>query len=220
MLASLLLSCLSEPDARMSGAVLDSAGQPFPLADIEIRDSMGSLFAEGAADAGGAFEIELPPFSTFFAVFSADGHPPSSFTGFAGDGLFEVENGTLYLRSAGELADVAAPFSDCGTGFGMIDGEVRLAIPEQDPSDLPLVETATATAYGEDGTETAACYDGESTEGTGESGRYAVFGLPEGVTVLEVGLDLGNGYTESIEHIVYVPDGGAAPLYPTLFPIP
>jgi hypothetical protein len=220
MLSFFLLSCLSDPTAQMSGMVFDSAGQVFPLATIEVRDGYGLLYASGNADAAGVFTIDLPPFSTFFTVLSAEGHPPTSFTGFAGDGLFEVVNGTLYLRSEEEIADVSAPYSECGSGLGIIDGEVRLAIPEQSTAELPLVETATVSAESEDGSQATACYGTEEESGTGESGSYAIFGLPEGVAIVEVGLDIGNGYTETIEHVVFVPESGTAPLYPTLFPIP
>ena len=59
-----------------------------------------------------------------------------------------------------------------------------------------------------------------SSSETGDSGRFAVFGLPEGPHLLEITVEFDDENSETFPYLVYVPEEGNVPMYPafiTLF---
>jgi hypothetical protein len=126
------------------------------------------------------------------------------------------------MESAVDLDAVRATFDGCdgaaGPG-GVIEGEARLYIPGNDADTLPLVTTATVTVFDATGNEHAACYlddDGTFDAGatvTGETGRFAVFGLDEGPVVVDIVYDTGETEPE-VAYWRWVSDGGVVPMHP------
>ena len=55
------------------------------------------------------------------------------------------------------------------------------------------------------------------SEVTGESGQYAIFEIPEGLTKLTIEVDV-DGELYDYPYWVYVPSDGVVPLRPTLVP--
>lgn len=229
-----LISCLPTPASQMEGQITDGDGTLIPNATIEIRDEFANIYTQGQADESGIFSIELPPFQTFFTVVSAESYITSSFTGYAGEGDFIVPPGTLWLRTSGEIESTNVDFSSCfPTTTGLIDGELRVAISGQDPDTLPIVTTGKIYLIDEENTTIDACYlptiddeeeeEEEATEEdptistqTGESGRYAFFDIEEGLYILRATIFIEEVETHRIDYVVYVPEDGTVPLYPTL----
>ena len=227
MITTLLLyiGCLPEMISTITASVVDSEGSIIPESSISIRDQNGSKYSSALADINGLFTIELPAYANFFLIISAANYETSSFTVSSGEGEFQVEDGTLWLRTAQEILEISNEFTDCTTDKGMIDGEVRVAISGQEIDSLPLVTSAEASAFSLSEEEFSGCYlatideeTGESSPAsqTGETGRFSVFGLQEGPHLLEITVDYDEEITETFPYLVYVPEDGNVPLYPAL----
>ena len=132
-----------------------------------------------------------------FVIASSDEHPPTSFTGYSGEGEYAVPNGTLWLRTLRKSPPLPVDFTTCPeteeTGTGFIEGEAKLYISGTPVSDLPNLTTATASAEQNETMTYEGCYlptideeSGETIESTmtGTSGKYAIFGVSEGLTKL------------------------------------
>ncbi len=219
----LFTACIAEPSSEITGQIFDSQGAGVPNANIEVRDENAFVYSETQADSEGFFKADLPPLSTFFLVLSAENMPPTSFTGFSGEGETSVEDGTLWLRTLEEVNEVQSAFTVCEqSGFPMIDGEVRVGIPAQEAESLPLITTATALAINVNGVVRNGCYvpdeDGEA-EATGPAGKYGIFDLQTGIHTLRISVKFDQDTTLDYDHLMYVPAEGSAPLYPTLIPL-
>lgn len=230
LLFSLTMGCLPTMSASITATITDNNQAIVPNPAIEIRAWDGSLLEELNGDATGTFEANLPPYQEFFVIVSSEAHPPTSFTGYSGEGEYAVPNGTLWLRTFEEVETVASEFTTCTgteeTETGFIEGKARLYISGTPISDLPTLTTATASAEQNETVTYEGCYlpstdeeSGEIVESnmTGESGQYAIFGIPEGLTKLTIELDV-DGEVEEYPYWVYVPANGVVPLRPTLVP--
>ena len=103
----------------------------------------------------------------------------------------------------------------------MIDGQTLVGIPGQNTTDLPIVTTATVTAFDAEETPFHGCYtsDGDEATQTGDTGQYSIMNLETGIYNLTVTVAYDEQNTEDFEHLLYVPEQGSAPLYPTLIPL-
>ena len=224
-LFALSMSCMTQTQSTLSTQITDEAGAVIPFAAVEIRDEFAEVFSRSEADAEGLIELELPPLQTFFAVVSAESHLTASFTGFSGEGDFSMDAGTLWLRTPEDVSTQIEAFSDCTpTSEGLVDGQARIAIPEQDSDSLPIVSTATVHLIDGDDRFIPACYipDEEGTSEsnqTGETGKYAFFGVDEGLYILRTEVTINGVETHQIDYVIYMPEGGTVPLYPTLIPL-
>ena len=230
LLLSLSIGCLPTMSASITATITDNNQEVVPNASVEIRAWDGSLLEELNGDETGTFQADLPPYQEFFVIVESDEHPPTSFTGYSGEGDYTVPNGTLWVRTFDEVNAVANEFSTCGTnettGTGFIEGIARLYISGTPVSDLPTLTTATASAEQNETNTYEGCYlptlDEESgemfdSEVTGESGQYAIFEIPEGLTKLTIEVDV-DGELYDYPYWVYVPSDGVVPLRPTLVP--
>lgn len=230
LLISLILGCLPTMSASITATITDSSQNTVPNASVEVRAWDGSLLTELSSDDLGTFQVDLPPYQEFFVIASSGDHPPTSFTGYSGEGEYTVPNGTLWLRTFDEVNAVADEFSPCSSndvsGTGFIEGEAKLYISGTPESDLPTLSTVSASAEQNETNTYEGCYlstvdeeSGEMVESavTGESGKYAIFDIPEGLTKLTIELDI-DGKLEDYPYWVYVPSGGVVPLRPTLVP--
>lgn len=233
MLALLALACLPT-STTMTGAVMDAQtnGSPVPSAEITIRTGGGGEWDATTADASGTFEVALPTHAVFYFAAEADGFLPTVFTGVTDDNPVEVTEGDLWLRTQTDIDAIIAEFGDCAveasaSGGGIIEGEVRMQVVETEEVDgLPLVTTASALAYTESGVPYQACYlDDEgvaSSEAlwTGETGRFAIFGVPSGLISLQLRYDYGGTDEQEDWYPLYMPDNGAVPMWPALVSMP
>ena len=228
LLSPLLISgCWSIPlEVQLSGTLLDSIdGQGLSGAGIEVHDALDVAAATGTTGEGGAFDITVPASQSFFVTFNdaAGGHVPTSFTGIAGSSDVQADEGTLYMRSADELALLRAEFAACpevDDEGPIIEGEVRLYLDVEEKDELPTVPDANVKVYDAQDNEFLACYlddkgaslpDGTRT---GATGRFAVFGVPEGPLSVEVTWALTESVDMTSWYIVRAPAGGVVPMYP------
>ena len=224
---SLLAGCWSIPlEVQLTGTLLDSReGQGLAGADIAIHDALDVPGATGSTGEGGAFEITVPASQSFFVTFAdeAGGHVPTAFTGLAGSSDVQAEEGLLYLRSADEVEALRAEFAACPAvqePGPIVEGEVRVYLPVEQKDELPTVPDATVIVYDIDDNPFSACYlddKGASLPDgleTGATGRFAVFGVPEGPLSVAVTW----AFTEDVDltswYIVRAPEGGVVPMYP------
>jgi hypothetical protein len=214
-------------DIVLTGTLYDgeeSASAPVSGADLQIRNADGSKGEHTTTAYDGVFQIEITPEQSFTAVFSEAGSVETSFAATAGLGDIDAETRQLWLRSEDELADIATTFGDCGErGGASIEGVVHLYVPSvADYHYLPLVTSADVTALDDAGDVHMACYlddegvyDADAVE-TGLTGRFAIFGLPEGHATVRIGFVLGTEEMPQTVFPVWLSEAGTAPLYPAL----
>lgn len=182
------------------------------------------------ADDGG-FSLQAPAFDTFFFVAAAEGHVPTSVIAQGGTDDAKARDGAVWIRAIEDHEAALAPFTDCpgaDAAGGVIEGEIRVYLGEtvQSADTHPLVTTARAYAEGPDGAIRSGCYlnddgvyDGLS-EQTGATGRFAIFGLTEGIAALQLSYTVEDTLQVDQLHSVYVRADGVAPLYPAWVPLP
>ena len=229
----LLCGCPPKPitEVQLTGTVFDGPDSVDGVAgaSVEVLTVDGASFDTITADAQGRFSLAVPAGQPLFVLVgdTAD-HVPTSFTVNIGTVDVQAPAGTLWARRASVLAEVQNDFTGCGLADAApttVEGDVRLYLGEVEESDqLPLVTTATVFADDGSGVLLGACYLddlGNSDPGmgeTGETGRYGIFGLAPGVVTLTVSYETSESVT-TVDLLIYVPDGGTVPLYPTLVPI-
>ena len=208
---------LAEPDA-------DAA--PLAGATLELRDNELAAIDEVETDDDGGFSLQLPAGYPFYLSIGGDGLVATSFSGYAGFEDYTVDDGVLWAQDDAGLTALRAEFADCATvddPGGVVEGQVRLYIEGQEVEDLPTITTGEVLVYESDGTEHTACYlpDEEDPSAeqlwTGSTGRYAVFGIPEGPTTIAAWYSIQEDeLSESAYYYAWMPEEGAVPLYPTL----
>lgn len=233
MLVWLMVTGCMETDFLISGEVTDAPvdGAPVSGADVTLRDMNGAVYSEATTDTAGWFEAAMPPQQLFFMVASAEGFVPTSFAGLSAAAPLEIIEGEVWLRRSADLDSIRDDFDGCapaelGSG-GVIEGEVRLYVLEGQESDiLPLVTTATVTAFTSDGVAISGCYlDDEGISApnsgvTGSTGRFALFTIPAGTISIQITYDYGGAEPQEDWYVMYVPEGGVVPMYPALASMP
>ena len=218
--------CISLSATDITAVVQDSQGNNIPYASVDIRTVAGTFIETVESDERAAFSFSMPSYQYFFLVPQADGFVTSSFTGFSGEGNYTVPNGTIWLRTEEERQQDNEWFGTCATATNHIDGIALLDIPEQPIASLPTITTASVTAVDKEETEHNGCYaptidaqTGEqvSSEFTGDSGRFGIFDLEEGVYTVAITVHIDvDEYV--YPYLVFVPENGTVPMYPTLIP--
>lgn len=216
----LVLACIPEPSASLTAQATDSLGNPITNAQIDILDVDAQHFSTSYSDDNGYFHSNLPPFQAFFAVLSHPNFMTTAHTGFAGEGESEVES-TLFMENPLDFTARQADYYNCSSEGGFIEGEVRIAIPDQEISELPIVTKARATAFDRNYGSTPACYVAieEAPLYTGDTGRYLISNLAEGVHEVLITIQYDEQTQKDFYFLVYVPQNGFAPLIPTLIPL-
>ena len=216
----MLGGCLATMDASLSSSVIDDNEAPVSDATVTIYDLNEEIYSTTTTASDGSFSVSLPPLQTFFAVLEHEDHLSTSHTGFAGEGQTEIED-NLKIQSNEEFQLRQAEYTNCGDSFGFIEGEVRVAIPEQEFEDMPIVTTARAIAYNLDYVGTPACYIDPDTEPpqTGDTGRYLIPNLKEGLHEVLLTVQYDPQTQKEFYYLVYVPKNGIAPLLPNLIPL-
>jgi hypothetical protein len=233
LLAASLSACPPKPitEVTLSGTVFDGPDSidGVPDASIEVRNVEGTLFDTATADASGSFSVTAPPGEPVFMVTNGFDHVPTSFTFNTGSVDVDIPKNVVWARRAPILDELHAAFEGCDNATAArtsIEGEVRLYLGDvTEVDELPIVNTALLYIDNGDGTLDAACYLGDDGQSdpeatiTGATGRYALFDVAEGPRILTVTYD-ADGVSVTTELLVYVPDGGTVPIYPTFVPIP
>ena len=185
-----------------------------------------------ASNALGDFSLSAPASSNFFVHADATDRVTTTFTGWSGIEDIEVDPGTIWVQSHEALDQIREEFSSCADDIAyadgaVVEGEVRLYLPvDENPGSLPLVTTATVEVVDQFGLTTTACYlddDGVSDPDasvTGQSGRFAIFGLSSGEAVVTITYTVTTGLEETSEYPILLPENGTAPMYPILVALP
>jgi hypothetical protein len=196
---------------------------------VDVRSFDGTLFDSTVTDSTGRFTVTAPAGQPAFMIVSGPDHIPTSFTVNIGTVDVFVPDQAIWARRATVHDALAAEFDACGAAtvpLPSLEGEVRLYLGQiDDPGSEPLVTSAVAEVQSNDGSMADSCYldeDGVSTSSatvTGTTGRYAIFDAPVGPGVLTVTYDSSDMSTTT-EVLVYVPEGGTVPGYPTYVALP
>ncbi len=232
LLALLSTGCWTLPEeVTLTGTLLDERnGGTLGGATMTVSTPLNEPWSEGSTADDGSFSIGVPASSAFFVVFDDADHVPTSFTGIAGSSDVSAEEGTLYMRAPWEIDELRADFSACprvDEPGPIIEGEVRPYLGvDAAPEELPTITTAWITVYDADDNATSACYlddDGNSLPDgtrTGNTGRFAVFGAPEGPVSIEVAYDFTPDVALSTWYIALTPTDGIVPMYPAWVEVP
>jgi hypothetical protein len=214
---------------------------PLPNGTVTIFDQDALQYASARTDARGTFRTVGPAAQTVFATVTGEGLATSSFTGVTGPvnggpliiSLDEDQDSPLYgvlLTDVDELREEFAGCPGADVANGIVFGEVRvIGITDPVTDEEPTVATAEVKVGGANEQELMACYlddagriyDPEATV-TGDSGRFAIFGVPSGLWTMSV------TYSAFVESDVetfstlYVPEGDVAvvPREPTWVEFP
>jgi hypothetical protein len=200
-------------------------------AHVELRDEAFALVDEADADADGVFFVDAPERAYIHLVVSGEGLVPASFPGESGDGpAFDIPNGQIFAVSEAELQAQRDAFLGCAgaeAADGVIYGTAWLSVPAADVTTGP--PEAAAFAYVEDLNQTdkiTACYlddagaavDPDATV-TGDTGRFAIFGVAGGPWALTQGRMTSSSSSVIGRQTVYVPEGGVLARLPALVPV-
>ncbi len=236
MLLFLVLACqpkLNE-DVVVSGEVYAGRVDGSDLlggASLRTHDLFNEQVDQTRADAQGRFEILAPPIDLFFFTVEAEGFVPTSLSANVGTSDTAAPKGAVWARSLADHEAALAPFAGC-PGFdaagGVIEGEVRVYLGEtvQEGDELPLITTATVFAEDPNGRIAAPClldddglYDPDTLV-TGQTGRFAMFGLAPGIAALRIAYTIDGAEVPEQYTNVMVPENGVAPLYPAWATLP
>ena len=135
-----LSACFPDPSASLLSSVTDAEGLPIADVQVEILDLDTLSFSTTETDENGNFLATLPPLQTFFAVLKHPEFMTTAHTGFAGEGETNSEE-SLQIQSLLDFQSRQSSYTDCSESGGYIEGEVRVAIPEQELDALPIVTT-------------------------------------------------------------------------------
>lgn len=230
MIPLILAGCTGGFDGRveMYGIVTDAPraeGAPVADAALEILDVDLEPFASATSASDGSFVVDVPKGETFFLQAAAEGFVPTAFSGSAGQYDLYAGDGLPWLPPTAWLDALRAEFAGCPDaelGGVVVTGEVRLYIADYDYQQLPLVTTATVTVYPETGEAHEACYladDGSSPDAgslTGDTGRFAVFGVAPGPVIVEVVYDDGSTTLPAMLYQYVAVADGLVPMYPAM----
>ncbi len=228
-----LAACAPEPrDGVLTGIVTRGPGTDAPReagATVRTFDNTDTEMDAVQTAQDGSFQATIPWTGGFFVELDAEGAVPTSFSAVAYSGAVEGGPGDTWTRTATALDSLRAEFAGCASADldgAIVEGEIRVLLPVDDLDETPLVKTATVTVEDADGVAHAACYlddqGGSAPDATvtGDTGRFAVFGLPPGVALVQMVLTVEETEFTNPTLPVRLPEGGAAPLYPLWAELP
>ena len=225
MIWTLWLACTSaQTDVVLSGQILTSQDSGEGAADIlvSIRNAETNPHGDVSTDSDGLFEITVPGSNAYHMVLTGTDVVPTSFSGIVGQSDVEIPADELFVRTESDVDGLRAEFDLCPTAAdegGVVEGVVQFRLQDTDDDSFLAASLTSVTVFNAHGTEYDGCYldeNGFSVEdGTevGPTGRFAVFGIPEGPTTILFKQDVG-GLTVENYGYVFMPEDGIAPFYP------
>ncbi len=227
LLLSELVGCVGTTPVAMTGRVFDQPSETAGVvadATLETRDVYAEVFDEAVSESDGAFSVDVPAGQFFTVEISAEGHVPTSLSGNAGAGPFAAGDGRIWTMPQDEYDALFETWAGCpsvGEEGGVAVGQALLYLGDVEPEeDDYAINNGTVELYSSEGTTLDACYlDGEGSDGssgnvTGATGRFAVFGVPEGASSLLMTFTIDDYTYGPYQWPVWVPGDGVAPLYP------
>ncbi|MBN2798921.1 MAG: hypothetical protein JXX28_07210 [Deltaproteobacteria bacterium] len=232
VLTALLIGCQA-PEVVLSGVIPETrfadAG-PLVGGTLSLRDAEGARYGQTTTAEDGSFSLGAPAGeAVFLEVSGGDALVAASFSGVTGLAetlALDPADRLLYGLTAAELTAWRGRFAGCpgadAVGTAAVIGEVRVWELADEAGEHPLVTKAWVELSAFSGARWTACYlddDGlawsEGATYTGQTGVFAVFGLPAGGYSMEVSYlpheeaDPVTAWSE-----LYLSAGGVAPRFP------
>jgi len=229
-----LVACGPEM-ATIEGIVYSSFEEEslaMPDARVRILDADGQVeLASATTDGKGYFQVEVELGIHVYAEIDGEGLSPARFPGVVDLPVVQAEDRSLYGFPSDERLRFEEALTGCPgfDGPGLTVGEVRsYELATVVSGRHPTINNAQVLVRLADGREAAACYfDEEGTEYdpealvTGESGRFALPGIPVGTHELEVTYQFGEGILETQVYPLHIGKGGTvAPWFPVWVGLP
>lgn len=228
----LLLSACGPDTVLVTGVVTDPAGTPLGGVAVTSHDWTLAAIGEATTDAAGAFTVDATLGAPLYLELAAGGYTHTLYWGAVGQEDLALEAGELSLRPEADAAAVEALYAGCpgvGEGGAVLEGELRAHVYGYDVVDgeWPLVATGRIELYTEAGDTLSACYlDDEglgydpSAEETGQTGRFAFFGVPEGRVQIHAEMGEGGQIVSEQDYLGWALDGTWVPFAPLYVPMP
>lgn len=200
-------------------------------ATVRVRDWSTQVTDEGPTDAEGGFVLRATRGSALYLELEAAGYANTVLWGGTGLEDLTLDPGEVWMRGDTDALALEALFAGCpgaGEGGSTLEGELRAHVPGYDVVDgeWPLVAEGRVWATTEAGDEIPACYLDDEGLGwsedavvTGQTGRFALFGLPEGRVELHAEMGDAEEPTSSQDYVGWLPAQATAPLYPLYVPL-
>ena len=230
----LLLMACSARLVEVSGVVSDAhsgKSHPVPQADVFSHDWTTELIDQDTSGPEGFFSVMATRGAPLYLHLQAEGYVDTMIWGSTGQEDLKVERGVVWLQTPEAAAEVETLFAGCpGIGEGAtIEGELRANVYGYDVVDgeWPLVAVGRVQVSTEDGTELSTCYlddeglayNPDATE-TGQTGRFAIFGVPEGRVQVHTEMGSDGQDLSSQDYVGWMSEGSVLPLYPLYVPLP
>jgi hypothetical protein len=227
-----LLACVGEPESvLLYGIVEDDAGgegSAVEGATLVSLDEGGLSSNEpyGTTETleDGSFVVDVPAGEAFFLTVSAPELVSTAWSGTAGMVDQYAGHGVPWVAKPEWVDALRVEHAGCPTASetgGIVTGEVRAYVSGLDYDEMPLVDDASVTVTDGQSNELRTCHldaSGVSDPDaalTGATGRFAVFGVPEGPILVDVVVD--TDVEQSIASYRYrMPSEGLVPMFPAL----
>ena len=225
MIAFLWMACaLPTSDVVLSGQVLTGrdSGVGAPDVSVGLRKANTRPHGEVTTDENGRFEIEIPSSNVYHIALSGTDIVPTAFSGIVGQSDVAIPENDLFVRSTGDVEALRDEFSACPeveADGGIVEGVVQFTLQNTEDDSFLAAPLTAITVFDDQANTFEACYlddDGASVEeadNVGNTGRFAVFGAPEGPLEIRFRQDIGGLIIDNYG-FVYMPENGIAPFYP------
>jgi hypothetical protein len=226
LITLLSVACLDPGTVELQGVVVDGwqlGAQPAAGVLVRSLDEDGVEVDRTTTSDGGWYRVDALAGGRSFVVVDGDDLVPASFSGVSGlNPRLRIPNGQVFAVSSERWAAEAAAWEGCpGLGVGgAVFGEVNVLDVTTGGSEPFRVETARLSLLTAGGVELAACYlndEGTYDPAAGETGplaRFMVAGVPAGRHSLRLEWTPFEGFDESADYDVHVPEDGLAPRFP------
>lgn len=229
------LGCV-QPTVQLSGTVYSSHERTSPPqagARITVVDFDGAVLDQAETDGSGQFTVVLPEGTEIVAEIRGEGLATATFPGISGlDPIAQLVDRSLYAVSLEEAEAERARFEGCpgaAESSTLLFGEMRLhGLVDPETGENPTVNTGRVDVHSVEGGQWSACYldaDGAlydpGAPWTGDSGRFAVFGMDAGLHDLDARYELLDDYWLGELYPAWVPAQDelvAIPMWPVFVP--
>lgn len=211
-----------------SGA--DVAGPTLGGATLTSYGPDGAMVAEATANGDGSFEVVIPWGGLFAVVVEADGHVPTSMSGFGTTDTVLAPNGTVFARTTGWWDAEQQTWDGCPklAEGPVVEGILRayLPVPNDEVDTLPVIKSG-ELALELDATSLQfpcyltddSVYDADAVV-TGDSGRFLFADATPGWSLLSSTFTADGAVYDGMDHAVFVPESGVVSLDPAFADTP
>ena len=225
-------ACDAEPETvTMRGVLWDApeSEKTFAGAAIQTLTNDGQKVDRSTSANDGGFTVNAPWGTALHALVTAPGHVDSSFSGVSGVAdTFRLGAGDLHGFPEELLEEWETDYSGCpgiGEGSALLGYARFIELVDSVTGEHPIVETLAVRVLAADGEYYDACYlnaDGTAYAAdqaeVGPTGRFAVFGLPEGLARVDLAYlfveTSEDRYVHQVSYDAWLPKSGVAPRFP------